>query len=476
MDPNTPTASSLLFLIKKFREVISYASASDHAYRIRPAISDFLTLPLLSFKYIANLDHSQSRIFFLILLLLIAAALMLNYKSSLARAGRRTSATAGELSVSAIHALSKVIIPTCSVWPQYYLDLARSAENSETMHIRLPLNVLFRDIRQGRIELRSPSTDLPLLIEGEFVVGSWTFDFGIDLNDRAKALKWLLLGELTFFPDEVCSFESLCSIRLPCSRRFLSPGVSRRMVRMCNSRVVPITIFRAENVSDAERAVLAEYCLQYAARSPQGAKHMHSRGVHHPNGTDVTSHAESSHSLFRHITLWPSLDTIPRALTETFIRSTQKQLNKPGNNGVSVLSFTTTETSLSPLTKKFVLAVLPFSCGLNGNAKNDDKHSGGAHIRTPVPLLTPLPHILALLTSGPHAQRVLALSNVSDAYALSLDAHATALEYDFATRRDFIRGVGVQRWREERLYARWEAALLREGTVTRWAVVLGRKE
>ncbi|KAH8116992.1 hypothetical protein DFH11DRAFT_1578550 [Phellopilus nigrolimitatus] len=444
MDPNTPTASSLLFLIKKFREVISYASASDHAYRIRPTISDFLTLPLLSFKYIANLDHSQARIFILILLLLIAAALMLNYKSSLTRAGRRTSATAGELSVSAIHALSKVIIPTCSVWPQYYLDLAHSAENSETMHIRLPLNVLFRDIRQGRIELRSPSTDLPLLIEGEFVVGSWTFDFGIDLNDRAKALKWLLWGELTFFPDEA----------FPKPRNFMED----------------------ENVSDAERAVLAEYCLQYAARSPQGAKHMHSRDVHHPNGTDVTFHAESSHSLFRHITLWPSLDTVPRALTEIFIRNTQKQLNKPGNNGVSVLSFTTTETSLSPLTKKFVLAVLPFSRGLNGNAKYDDKHSGGTHTRTPAPLLTPLPHILALLTSGPHAQRVLALSNLSDAYALSLDAHATALEYDFAARRNFIRGVGVQRWREERLYARWEAALLREGTVTRWAVVLGRKE
>ncbi|KAI5114713.1 hypothetical protein M0805_008741, partial [Coniferiporia weirii] len=140
--------------------------------------------------------------------------------------------------------------------------------------------------------------------------------------------------------------------------------------------------------------------------------------------------------------------------------------------GVSVFSFTTLESSLSPFHKSYALFALPFSPAHATTTKSFDARNA----RTLGPLFARLPHVLALLTSGPHALRILALCNASDAYADALGSYANSLETDDSLRREYIKGVGVQCWREERLYARWEAALLQGGILTRWVVILGRKE
>ncbi|KAI5114716.1 hypothetical protein M0805_006879, partial [Coniferiporia weirii] len=140
--------------------------------------------------------------------------------------------------------------------------------------------------------------------------------------------------------------------------------------------------------------------------------------------------------------------------------------------GVSVFSFTTLESSLSPFHKSYALFALPFSPAHAATTKSFNARNARAF----GPLFTRLPRILALLTSGPHALRILALSNVSDTYADALGSYADSLEADDPVRRDYIKSAGVQCWREERLHARWEAALLQGGMLTRWVVILGGKE
>ena len=67
------------------------------------------------------------------------------------------------------------------------------------------------------------------------------------------------------------------------------------------------------------------------------------------------------------------------------------------------------------------------------------------------------------------------MANVSDEYADHLDEQAERLVTSEATRTKFQETWGMEGWREERLVATWEAALVRAEVLTRWVVVVEKR-
>ncbi|OCB86718.1 hypothetical protein A7U60_g6177 [Sanghuangporus baumii] len=324
------------------------------------------------------------------------------------------------ISSPALRALSKFLIPTSSIWPKTYLSIAHSAEQfpgRSIVHINLEL--IFREIRQGIIELRNPSGDLPRLVKRQLQLNGWNFKLDISWKNKVKIWTWAISDELSFFPEE--AIPKLCT--------FADEG----------------------NISPVERTVLNRYCSLFFEK-----------------------HGD--------IVIWSSLDAVPRAFTQTFIRSTQAKLKRKHEyEKTSVFSFTTSEAGFSIFDDAFIFAALPFSRVFSKylSSESDSKLKQPGRLpglRCSTPLFTRLPEILSLLTSGPNALHVLSLSNGSASYASALEAHASALEYDEAARRECIKDVGIQGWREERMYARWEAALLTAGLLARWVVLLESRD
>ena len=133
-------------------------------------------------------------------------------------------------------------------------------------------------------------------------------------------------------------------------------------------------------------------------------------------------------------------------------------------SGVSILSFTTSELSDYPFGTKFVLSSLPFLQLRNKSSTRPSKCSSA--------LVTRIPKVLSLLSSGTHPFRVLHLSDVSSSYSKILEDHAISLEYDPSLQRESILEYGVDGWRREQLNTYWEAALLRGGLLTRWILIV----
>lgn len=135
-----------------------------------------------------------------IALIVTAAALILYASLTVVR-----STTQSKPLHPALASLSKVIIPTCSIWPQFYLDLTRTADDNHycSSRICIPLTVLLRDIKQGRIELRDP-TNLYLLMQGRLTVDGWRFNLTLSLKERVKSLSRYLIDDLKISMNNVC--------------------------------------------------------------------------------------------------------------------------------------------------------------------------------------------------------------------------------------------------------------------------------
>ncbi|KAF8584101.1 hypothetical protein K439DRAFT_1633845, partial [Ramaria rubella] len=58
-------------------------------------------------------------------------------------------------------ALLRVLIPRCSIWPQYYTSLTNSPQSRT---LTLSLSILIQDLISGKIELRHPEDTLERLI------------------------------------------------------------------------------------------------------------------------------------------------------------------------------------------------------------------------------------------------------------------------------------------------------------------------
>lgn len=82
-------------------------------------------------------------------------------------------------------------------------------------------------------------------------------------------------------------------------------------------------------------------------------------------------------------------------------------------------------------------------------------------LRTLLPLRTTLDNVIYLLTSGKSSLTLKSVANISEEYAIHLDEQAERLMASEATRTKFQETWGMEGWREERLVATWEAALVR---------------
>lgn len=163
--------------------------------------------------------------------------------------------------------------------------------------------------------------------------------------------------------------------------------------------------------------------------------------------------------------IWPYLDFLPHRSMEPFLLSLKKK-TCAGPFRQSVLTFTTYESTQSSFSKEFVLTALLYTRKPRSKAQAR---------RSFAPLHTKLHQVLALLASGKNSLNILVTQNSSTEYAKELNEYAERLEYDPEERTAFIKTSGVQAWREERLYARWEAGLLNAGLLTRWIVLVEPK-
>lgn len=195
----------------------------------------------------------------------------------------------------------------------------------------------------------------------------------------------------------------------------------------------------------------------------------HGTRYYNPRITDWLKLSESEDAsnieVSEKVPIWPYLDFLPQRLMESFLLSLKKRTCAAPCRQ-SVLTFTTCESSLSIFSKEYVLAALLYS----------RKVRSKAHARRSfAPLHTKLHQVLALLASGKNSLNILVTQNSSTEYAKELNEYAERLEYDPEERTAFIKTSGLQAWREERLYARWEAGLLNAGLLTRWIVLVEPK-
>lgn len=163
----------------------------------------------------------------------------------------------------------------------------------------------------------------------------------------------------------------------------------------------------------------------------------------------------------------PSPDHVPRHSLEIFIRSIQGSF-KSDHRPYARLDFTTFQAGLPLSSVCLVHYALPFL-----PRKYSRLQTTGSHFQpTSTPLLVPLHHIIALLTAGPDALNILSVQNISVKFTDALQRYAVALENDNELRRAVIADVGLKGWREEKILAHWEAALLHEEKLSRWVVLV----
>lgn len=220
-------------------------------------------------------------------------------------------------------------------------------------------------------------------------------------------------------------------------------------------------------ISPAERSLLLNFCLAHCSDIPS---HL-TRGTrsYNPRILDWLKLTENGGASNidgnEKVHIWPYLDFLSRRLMESLLLSLKKK-TCAGPCRQSVLTFTTYESSLSVFSKEYVLAALLYTRKPRSKAQAR---------RSFAPLHTKLHQVLALFASGKNSLNILVTQNSSTEYAKELNEYAERLEYDPEERTAFIKTSGVQAWREERLYARWEASLLNAGLLTRWIVLVEPK-
>lgn len=92
---------------------------------------------------------------------------------------------------SALKALSKVLIPTTSLWPACYLDFI-DRRLGHGRRISIPAGTLVEEVLAGRLELRNAAEDLPLLLGNGVFVDGWEVVLEVGWKEKYEAMKWTL--------------------------------------------------------------------------------------------------------------------------------------------------------------------------------------------------------------------------------------------------------------------------------------------
>lgn len=225
-------------------------------------------------------------------------------------------------------------------------------------------------------------------------------------------------------------------------------------------------------MGEAEVDVCLAVCAEPMAK---GGDRGNSKGSSHRSSFFTKSVPSSEHetaysqrrrfsALSKSMFICPSLDYVSRYHIPDFLRALQLAF-RSDKRALAYLSFTTCENPPSIFSFKHMCISELFM----------RKHKRDTTLqKTSSPLFNRLHPILARLTSGPAALTMCNVQNVSSKYAAELDKYAERLIYDPDTRTAFIKKAGIQAWREERLYVSWESALLKEGLISRWVLLMGK--
>ena len=111
-----------------------------------------------------------------------------------------TTEQVGDVMEGSLSSLAKALIPTQSIWPEFYLGLCNKVTRMGRERISLPTEMVLQDIIQGRLELRNPA-DLAVMMKGHFQTSSQKIVFFFSINERWQTLLWFL--DVEFKPWKV---------------------------------------------------------------------------------------------------------------------------------------------------------------------------------------------------------------------------------------------------------------------------------
>ncbi|KAF8891258.1 hypothetical protein BD779DRAFT_1670894 [Infundibulicybe gibba] len=156
------------------------------------------------------------------------------------------------------------------------------------------------------------------------------------------------------------------------------------------------------------------------------------------------------------------IDFVPHGCLQSTISAYLSALE---SNTRLVVNVTTVALGTPLLSHKFLLCSLPFL------PRQYLKAGSGASPRRGLgSLLTPLHRIIELISQ--HQVTVKAVENVSKAREKELWALEQQLVNDRALRTSTTGNYGIEGWREHRFLTAWEAALLSNGHLVRWSVII----
>lgn len=92
----------------------------------------------------------------------------------------------------ALQALVTVVVPTCSLWPSRYIELASVLRS----HIDIPFEVIIKDTIDGVIEFRNPINDLADLIGSRATVNGHTVRINIGWKWWINCFEWWMLAKV----------------------------------------------------------------------------------------------------------------------------------------------------------------------------------------------------------------------------------------------------------------------------------------
>lgn len=86
-----------------------------------------------------------------------------------------------------LDALSAFLLPKASIWPLFYLNLAKGARKRAHYErtLTIPIDVLYRDLVDGSVQLRFPEHHMNQVVRGSLLLHGWTITFQ-RLSNRTK--------------------------------------------------------------------------------------------------------------------------------------------------------------------------------------------------------------------------------------------------------------------------------------------------
>ncbi|PSR77625.1 hypothetical protein PHLCEN_2v7815 [Hermanssonia centrifuga] len=281
----------------------------------------------------------------------------------------------------------------------------------------MPLRLILDDVISGAVELRLPAVDLPIFMTNTLQAQGWEMKMDVEAS-------WWYYGKESW---------TLSS----------------------NVPLAPASL---------KQTGLAQPTLVPSLNVPHSAEQARTSSEPMLSDTSVVHNSAPRECMMF------TLDTIPYARLDAFIRDFQASLSF---GTTAMLGFSTCSSSVSFLSTRFVLASIPFLPRRFAASKRSGKTYPSAR-RTVTPLLTSLDGIVKLLVSGPSPLAIESVQNVSKDYAKYLSRYVQDLTQAPDVRTKFVANWGIEGWREERLLATWEDALVNIGSLQRW-VILVRK-